>query len=268
MAATLPARSTGSVTSELPRLPYLLVLVVEAAVAVGLFTASRDEDVLRFAAPIGWLGLGSMVVMQLYSVRRRVRSLRRLGSLRAWLDWHIFMGVQGGICITYHSARIDNWWSAPGAGLIMMWIVLGSGVFGRYLFARVPRWVSGDALTSRQLDDELRMLAVQIGGTAWEPQVIDRGTGTLAAVSSAWTVRGQLRDLAEGLVASARPANEQTRLRQLIQRRARLAARQPTMLAAERALRCWLLLHRPLVFVLATAAMLHVIAHYAFRAMP
>lgn len=38
------------------------------------------------------------------------------------------------------------------------------------------------------------------------------------------------------------------------------------MLTAERALRWWLVIHRPLVFLLATAAMLHVIAHFAFRA--
>src|SRR3990172_8495066 len=41
---------------------------------------------------LGIIGTALMVVMHLYSVRRRVPVCRGLGRLRAWLDFHILCG--------------------------------------------------------------------------------------------------------------------------------------------------------------------------------
>ena len=255
MSPTVKPR--GTATSELLAAPYLFALAAELVI-VGILTQSSRGNALLWAEELGWLGLGSMVVMQLYSVRRRVRALRRIGSLRAWLDWHIFMGVQGGICITYHSSRIDNWQSAPGVSLVLMWIVLLSGLFGRYLFSLVPRTVNGDALTARELDTELRELGTTIATAPWvEIPSLPRDGGLRASLASARSLRMQL--------AALHTSVDDPRLHALIRRRSRLAVRQTTMLAAERALAWWLVVHRPLVFLLGTSAMLHVIAHFAFR---
>ena len=44
-----------------------------------------------------------MVLMLLYSVRKRVAALRRLGALSRWLDVHIFLGVFGPLLVVLHS---------------------------------------------------------------------------------------------------------------------------------------------------------------------
>ena len=44
---------------------------------------------------LGVIGSSMMVLMLLYSVRKRVGALRRLGPLGRWLDVHIFLGVFG-----------------------------------------------------------------------------------------------------------------------------------------------------------------------------
>jgi hypothetical protein len=250
----------SSFTAELPHASYLITLAIETTALTVLFAASREHREVLAAEPIGWFGLASMTAMQLYSVRRRVRALRRWGSLRGWLDWHIFMGIQGGLCITYHAARGTTWWSAAGTGLVLMWIVLLSGLFGRYLFALVPRAVTGDAMTAREIDAELRAIEIEVSPV----ELIDRNTGTWAAVRHARQMRRALREVEQRFAAGP----DAPRMRELLARWRRLTARQPALLTAERALRWWLVFHRPLVLLLATAAMLHVIAHFAFQAMP
>ena len=44
---------------------------------------------------LGLVGSAMMVLMLLYSVRKRVGALRRVGPLSRWLDVHIFLGVVG-----------------------------------------------------------------------------------------------------------------------------------------------------------------------------
>ena len=45
-----------------------------------------------------------MLLMLLYSVRKRVGFLRRLGPLSRWLDGHIFLGVFGPLLVMLHSS--------------------------------------------------------------------------------------------------------------------------------------------------------------------
>ena len=47
-----------------------------------------------------------MVMMHVYSLRKRVKALRDLGSLRHWLQFHIFMGLQGALLVTYHCLHL------------------------------------------------------------------------------------------------------------------------------------------------------------------
>ena len=48
---------------------------------------------------LGIIGSSMMVLMLLYSVRKRVKWLRRLGPLSNWLDLHIFLGVIGPLLV-------------------------------------------------------------------------------------------------------------------------------------------------------------------------
>ena len=100
---------TGTRTADLaPRAvlpwPYVAVLLIETF-ALGWLAATRPRPPWTYE--LGWIGAGSMLVMQLYSVRRRVRALRRLGALRSWLDAHIFLGLHGFVLVSYHSIGVS-----------------------------------------------------------------------------------------------------------------------------------------------------------------
>lgn len=97
----------------------------------------------------GLLGAGLMTLMLSYSLRKRVRRLRRLGTLRTWLDFHIYCGVAGPLFIVLHSSL-----KVTGVVALSFWsmvVVAGSGILGRYLYLQIPRRRSGDELTLNEV---------------------------------------------------------------------------------------------------------------------
>ncbi len=91
-----------------------------------------------------------------YMVRKRWTFLHRFGKLRSWLTFHIFLCTLGPFLVLLHTtfkfgniASISFW---------SMAIVVGSGVFGRYVYVRIPKTVNGQFLTRqviRQAQDNL-----------------------------------------------------------------------------------------------------------------
>ena len=110
---------------------------------------------------LGLVGSGMMLLMLLYSVRKRVGALRQVGSLSRWLDVHIFLGVIGPLLVILHSS-----FKVHGLVALSFWsmiIVASSGVLGRYLYLQIPRTRAGEALAlddlerlDRELSERLR----------------------------------------------------------------------------------------------------------------
>ncbi|HEX5757642.1 MAG TPA: hypothetical protein VF121_00450 [Thermoanaerobaculia bacterium] len=113
----------------------------------------------------GVVGSSLMVLMLLYSARKRVRALRGLGRLREWLDLHIFCGVIGPLLVVLHSS-----FKVQGLVALSFWSMIAvalSGVLGRYLYLQIPRTRAGDALTLAETEglhrDLTRRLREELG---------------------------------------------------------------------------------------------------------
>ena len=101
-----------------------------------------------------------MVLMLLYSVRKRVGALRRLGPLGRWLDVHIYLGVFGPLLVVLHSS-----FKVQGLVALSFWsmvIVASSGVLGRYLYLQIPRTRAGEERALAELEAEDRDLSGQL----------------------------------------------------------------------------------------------------------
>jgi len=104
----------------------------------------------------GIAGASLMTLMLTYTLRKRVPPLANFGALGDWLDFHIFCGVVGPLLVVLHSA-----FKVGGLIAIAFWsmvAVAGSGVFGRFLYAQIPRTARGDELSldeARRLEQEL-----------------------------------------------------------------------------------------------------------------
>lgn len=109
---------------------------------------------------LGVIGSSMMVLMLLYSVRKRVGALRRLGPLGRWLDVHIYLGVFGPLLVVLHSS-----FKVQGLVALSFWsmvIVASSGVLGRYLYLQIPRTRAGEERALAELEAEDRELSGQL----------------------------------------------------------------------------------------------------------
>jgi hypothetical protein len=109
---------------------------------------------------LGLAGSSMMVLMLLYSVRKRVGALRRLGPLGRWLDVHIFLGVFGPLLVVLHSS-----FKVQGLVALSFWsmvVVATSGALGRYLYLQIPRTRAGEERAFAEIEAEDRDLSGQL----------------------------------------------------------------------------------------------------------
>lgn len=83
----------------------------------------------------GLVGGIMMLVILVYALRKRIRSMSRIGDIRYWYYFHFILGIVGPVLIILHTSfgiRSIN----GGVALFAMLIVVFSGFIGRYIYTR------------------------------------------------------------------------------------------------------------------------------------
>ncbi len=93
---------------------------------------------------LGIIGSAMILLLLLYSARKRAVFGIRIGALRRWLDVHIFFGIIGPVLITLHTAM--KFHGIVSISYFSMLAVAFSGVFGRYVYMQIPRDARGHTL--------------------------------------------------------------------------------------------------------------------------
>jgi len=243
------------------------------------FTA--DHEVLK---PSGLIGHGYgiagtamiLVGVILYSARKRVSWMARTGGLGDWLQFHIFLCTLGPFLVLLHTT-----FKFGGIVSIAFWsmaVVVASGVFGRYVFARIPRAMDGTFRGIQEIEREASGLEDEIRAAGAVPagQVeallagpsLRAPTGTLDALWLA--ARGDVATrihLARGrrTLNRAKVAPD-VRRRTLGLLRSRLALEQQgrLLLPFQRLFSYWHILHLPLAIVLLIVTIVHVTVAFLF----
>jgi hypothetical protein len=107
----------------------------------------------------GVVGSALLILLLLYSVRKRRRGLESLGSPAQWLNVHICFGIVGPLFITLHTS-----FKVQGLVAISYWSMIAvalSGVFGRWLYLQIPRNLAGQELSIGEINGLERDLAAQ-----------------------------------------------------------------------------------------------------------
>lgn len=85
------------------------------------------------------IGIGS------YMLRKRWKRLRRMGVLKYWLEFHIFLCTLGPILVLYHTS-----FKFGGIVSISFWSMVAvflSGILGRFIYIQIPHTIEGRALS-------------------------------------------------------------------------------------------------------------------------
>ena len=114
-----------------------------------------------------------MLLLLLYSVRKRFHFARKWGNLNVWLSAHIFLGFAGPVLVLFHTV-----FKFSGIVAIAFWsmvLVVASGVVGKFIFALIPRSLSGMEL------NRIEMEAEEIGLTFEMRKLLPAANPVLAA---------------------------------------------------------------------------------------
>ena len=284
-------RMPSTPARQAPRLhwPLLWTIVVMLVLAWG-----RHAHLERYISPergIGyWLGIagGSMMLLLLiYSARKRAAWLRWIGSIPVWFDIHMTLGVVGPILVLFHS-NFSLGATNSNVALFSMLLVAGSGVVGRHIYTRLHARLDGHEDTLEHLKAAGAGLAAQTDSVAFLPGLLEAlegvekryieppknpllkpihlATGALRVVAARWAMRSEI-ERAVMRARAKKPALMGSRGR-LVAEAARLYAkrrldagrRMTEYQVYARLFSYWHILHLPLFFMLLIAGIVHVVA--------
>jgi hypothetical protein len=107
---------------------------------------------------MGIIGSILMIIgVSLYMARKRFRAFTRLGVLKHWLEFHIFLCSLGPILVLFHTS-----FKFGGVVAISFWSMVAvflSGIIGRFIYIQIPRTIEGRELSL----NEVRSMKTDIG---------------------------------------------------------------------------------------------------------
>jgi hypothetical protein len=102
---------------------------------------------------LGIAGGTMMLIMLLYSLRKRVHSLRNLFPTKYWFRMHMMLGVLGPTFILFHCA-FSLGSTNSNVALFCMLTVASSGLIGRYLYSQIHYGLYGRKATAKQMQED------------------------------------------------------------------------------------------------------------------
>lgn len=288
--ATVPPRKVASSPGRGDLALYLLMaLLVWSAWQIGQMGLINTKDDTNYW--IGVTGGSMMLVLFVYPMRKYLSFMRRLGHVKWWFWFHLFLGITGPWLILVHSNFHIGSLNA-GVALYSMGIVVASGVIGRFIYVRVHRGLDGERTSLRALreragfvenaarsrlhfapkveqrlmDFEQRELRAEVGWVTHLRQV------TLLPAQQLWTY-------ARCVIALRRPLNEaakrynwsdadlrrrRRRARRLVDHYLNAVVRVAQYTAYEKVFALWHMAHLPFIYLLVISAIAHVVAVHAY----
>lgn len=220
---------------------------------------------------LGIAGLLLIFVPMAYAVRKKSKRLARFGSMKTWLQVHIFCGIIGPVLVTFHTSFKFN--GLVSVAYWLMVLVASSGFVGRYLYVRIPRSLRGVELTLDELQAQASSLRAELTAGRLPDWLLGRVealearlkpssraggwlasllAGDLALHARLWTLRRDLR-------AAGATQDQAAAIGALIAERAILLRRLWLLERTKKLFDLWHVFHQPLVYFLFLIVLLHVV---------
>jgi len=229
---------------------------------------------------VGITGSACFIIMMSYSIRKRFAFMVDMGSLRSWLDVHMFLGIVGAVLTTTHTT-----YKLGGLVSISFWcmiIVATSGLLGRYLYGWIPHQVSGKEMEMDQIreyleatEDEIRSswgkdpVIVEYYDRINAPPFSDRDNAVVAIVKMfAYDFANMVliaKIWMELLSDKHLPPAAKKEIFSLIRKKNNMLRSRNFLTTAQRLLHYWHVFHKPLAVIMFLVMFLHIIVWALFR---
>jgi hypothetical protein len=221
---------------------------------------------------LGIVGTAMMLMIFLYSLRKRWKFLQTIGTQAQWLQVHIFLGFAGPVLVTFHTT--GKLGGIVSVAFYSMWAMVLSGMVGRYLYAKIPRTMQGNQMTLKEIEDQLTEIVNVLRHTERKEEVLkgidmflartrkQRG-GVISAVVrvvrddlklpfnalKVWTIVGGDRGLS---------FSQRLRVGRLVLRQQRLLNHLAVLEASKRLFSYWHIFHKPFTVLTFVIVSLHI----------
>lgn len=233
--------------------------------------------------PSGLFGQGLGVIGTLliligvfgYIARKRYRFLSKMGRLKYWLEFHIFLCSLGPIMILFHTA-----FKFGGIVSIAFWsmvAVVASGVIGRFIYIQIPRTIEGRELSLNELqemrNDVERMLKNSYGlsdmdfKTSLESvrRAKPQGSNLLAQmVQKYFADRTAIRQLKSALKKKDMSSANVKKVANLLEKELALGNRIERLQSMRKLFKYWHVAHMPFALIMLIIVTIHVVVTVAF----
>lgn len=277
----------------LRKINEMLPAAFSIAVGIVLLIGWRLRD-YEFITPeqgagfaFGVMGTVAMGVLLIYPLRKRWRALDHIGSVKAWFRFHMILGILGPVMILFH-CNFHTGSLNSNVALFSMLTVSISGIMGRYIYSRIHHGLYGQRAEFIELVKDFEQsktdVEVQFSLIPGLHEVLEeyrkvvlfassnifQSVGGLLLIRlSSWKAIVKVRKitakfLQEHALEHHWVNSRKKRMQKQIERKAWRFINQALKVSEfnfyERVFALWHMLHLPLVFILAFAIVVHVIA--------
>ncbi|MCB2229669.1 hypothetical protein KQH82_03065 [bacterium] len=222
----------------------------------------------------GMVGSSMILLLFLYSARKRGKFGLRFGRMNRWLDVHIWFGIMGPLFITLHTA--GKFGGIVSISYWSMMAVMLSGFIGRYIYMQIPRDDSGHALSLAEIENTIdglsNLLERDYDVTPEVVQSLSRralgsgfeGTGAFGVILAMllfdlsrpfrnWRLRRYVRRLYPNI-----PSKATAEILQAAKSRAALTRRRAVLKVINSVFHYWHVIHKPFAIVMIVIMFVHI----------
>jgi hypothetical protein len=224
-----------------------------------------DHELLK---PNGLLGHGlgiigslSMVAgVSVYMMRKRMRSLARIGRLKHWLEFHIFLCLLGPVMVLFHTS-----FKIGGLVAVSFWSMVAvvlSGIIGRFIYIQIPKTIEGRELSL----NEVRGLKSDIRAILVSQYAIDKESLDTIEESTRENRRGQsdLSRIRKMLREKQLTRSRRVQVLKLVKDEISLNRRIGRLQMMQKLFRYWHVAHLPFALVMLIIMVIHVAVSIVF----
>ena len=226
--------------------------------------------------PSGALGHGLGIIGSLlmiigvgsYMLRKRLKRMRRIGLLKYWLEFHIFMCTLGPILVLFHTA-----FKFGGLVAISFWSMVAvflSGILGRYIYLQIPHTIEGRMMSRTDIQDLLKESEQTLQHLITDDELRESITAELQALS----VPNQdtkndvkpvkLNTVARHLKDAGVPAKNRSEIVAILKRNLAFGRRIKRLEMMQNLFRYWHVAHLPFALLMLIIMIIHIIVALLF----
>jgi len=177
-----------------------------------------------------------------------MRSLSRLGLLRHWLEFHIFLCTLGPALILFHTS-----FKFGGLVALSFWSMVAvflSGIIGRFIYIQIPRTIEGRELRL----NEVREMISNIGTILTSSYRLDEESFN----------RNNIRKIRAVLRKNGLSRAESRKVIHLVHQEISLNRRIDRLMTMQKLFRYWHIAHLPFAMVMLIIMVIHVVVTIIF----